>query len=243
VKIHRIKKSLGFLSNTPFHPQWLMSRGKAVDLGEKKELLQGVILDLGCGNRLPEKFITDSARYIGLDYYYTATELYHSQPDVFANAESLPFADKSINTVLLLDVLEHLPGPNRCLQEIYRVLVTGGSLVIHVPFIYPIHDSPLDFHRWTQFGLHNLIKQAGFKVQTETALGNPLVTAGLIMNLSLSKTFINSVEKLNPGILLIFFLPLLIPLINIACYILAYITPADNFMPFKYHVIASKDAV
>lgn len=218
-----------------------MSRGKAVDLVPQKELLKGVILDVGCGARLPEKLIPDDARYIGLDYYYTATKLYHSQPDVYANAECLPLADSSVNTVLLLDVLEHLPHPEKCLQEIYRVLVTGGNLVLHVPFIYPIHDAPLDFHRWTQFGLHNLITQSRLTVQAETALGNPLATAGLMMNLSLSKTLISSMERLNPGILLIFFLPFLIPLINITCYILTCITPTDNFMPFKYHVIASKD--
>ena len=231
------------LSNTPFHPQWLMSCGKTTDLKEKKELLKGVVLDLGCGNRLPERFITGSARYIGLDYYYTATELYHSRPDIYANAECLPFADNTIDTVLLLDVLEHLPGPENCLREIYRVLATGGSLIIHVPFIYPIHDAPLDYHRWTQYGLRNLIEKSGLTVRSETALGKPIVTAGLMMNLSMCKTLINSMEKLNPGILLVFFLPLLIPLINLACYLLAYITPADKFMPFKYHVIAFKDTV
>lgn len=242
MKIRRIKKAFNFLSSTPFHPQWLMSRDRAANLWEKKELQKGVILDLGCGNRLPEKFVTNGAKYIGVDYFYTATELYHSKPDVYANAECLPFADATIDTVLLLDVLEHLPGPENCLREIYRVLVTGGSLVIHVPFIYPIHDSPLDYHRWTQFGLHNLIEKSGLAVKSETALGNPLITAGLMMNLSLSKTLINSVEKPNPGILLVFFLPLLIPLINLVCYLLAYITPADKCMPFKYYVIASKDA-
>lgn len=220
-----------------------MSRVKITDLKEKKELLKGVVLDLGCAGRLPEKFITDDAKYIGLDYYYTATKLYHSHPDIYANAEYLPFANNSINTILLLDVLEHLPVPENCLKEISRVLVTGGSLVIHVPFIYPIHDSPLDFHRWTQFGLRNLIEKSGLTVRSETALGKPVVTAGLMMNLSLCKTLINSIEKLNPGILLVFFLPLLIPLINLVCYLLAYITSTDNFMPFRYHVLASKDTV
>ena len=40
---------------------------------------------------------------------------YNSLPDIYGNANLLPISDSSINNVLMLDVLEHLPDPEKCL--------------------------------------------------------------------------------------------------------------------------------
>ena len=77
--------------------------------------------------------------------------------EIFADAQSLPFKNKSIDTILLLDVLEHLPRPEECFEEIYRKSKPNGKVIIQVPFLYPIHDAPLDFRRWTQHGLRGLL--------------------------------------------------------------------------------------
>ena len=37
---------------------------------------------------------------------------------IYTNDQNLPFADNSINTVLFLDVMEHLPFPDRVLRSI-----------------------------------------------------------------------------------------------------------------------------
>jgi len=49
---------------------------------------------------------------------------------VAADAERLPFAAESFRTVLSWGVLHHFSDPTRLLQEIWRVLTPGGSLVI-----------------------------------------------------------------------------------------------------------------
>jgi SAM-dependent methyltransferase len=46
----------------------------------------------------------------------------------------LTFADRSFDAVLCFDVLEHVPDYRRALKEFYRVLDSGGQLVISVPF-------------------------------------------------------------------------------------------------------------
>jgi hypothetical protein len=46
----------------------------------------------------------------------------------------LTFADRSFETVLTFDVLEHVPDYKKALVEFYRVLVAGGQVLISVPF-------------------------------------------------------------------------------------------------------------
>jgi len=43
--------------------------------------------------------------------------MYETRPDVFGDAENLPFVTRSANTVLMLDVLEHVPHPRKALSE------------------------------------------------------------------------------------------------------------------------------
>jgi len=46
----------------------------------------------------------------------------------------LTFADRSFDAVLCFDVLEHVPDYRQALKEFYRVLASGGQLVVSVPF-------------------------------------------------------------------------------------------------------------
>ena len=49
--------------------------------------------------------------------------------------ERIPFPNEYFDTVLLVDVIEHVINPIAVLQEINRVLVQGGKLYIHTPNI------------------------------------------------------------------------------------------------------------
>lgn len=230
---------VGFLSGTPFHPQWLMHGNKEKFLTEVAGLLRGIVLDIGCAHKTSRRYLDKDVHYIGLDYY-TAQTLYNSKPDIYANAESLPFAAKSMDTILMLDVLEHVADPDQCMQEIERVLTAGGKLVLNVPFMYPLHDAPHDFQRWTEHGLQALLARHGMSIDREAAYGHPLATSGLLLNLALCKTAINAFEKRHPGFLIIILLPVLIPIINICAYLSGLLFPSDHFMPYRYHVVAIK---
>jgi len=48
----------------------------------------------------------------------------------------LSFGDRTLDAVLCFDVLEHVPDYRRALREFHRVLVSGGQLVLSVPFSY-----------------------------------------------------------------------------------------------------------
>ena len=67
----------------------------------------------------------------------------------------LPFKEV-FNAVLCVSVLEHLEEPRRAVQEMRRVLTVRGKIIVSVPFLFPIHNSPNDYWRFTNHGLRNL---------------------------------------------------------------------------------------
>lgn len=225
------------LKKTPFHPQWFAFLHEDRNLQATCDELSGVVLDIGCADGKPKQCLPAEARYIGLDYFDTARNWYKTRPSVFGDAQQLPFQDDAVDHALLLDVLEHIPDPERCLAEIFRVLKPGGTLTIQVPFMYPIHDAPLDFHRWTRFGLHRAADRAGFDISREMAIGHPAETAALGANIAMSKTVLNWISGRNPLLLLGAALPLLVVSINCLAWLTAALSRRDDMMPHSYRMV------
>ncbi|RKZ78694.1 MAG: hypothetical protein DRR19_26030 [Candidatus Parabeggiatoa sp. nov. 1] len=237
----KIKEALAKIRKLPIHPQWLISRHEhwhSIRIGKQ---VAGLVLDIGCASQSIKHYIQAKHDYIGLDYYQTAVHWYGTQPHVYGDAQILPIADNSIDSVLLLDVLEHLPRPEDCFSEIARVLKPTGVLVLQVPFIYPIHDAPLDFQRWTQYGLQQLAGKHGFIIRQEMKIGKPLETSGLLINIAITKTVLNWIQQKNPVIILGILAPLAILGVNLLCWLLSLISPKDDMMPYSYRLVLEKN--
>lgn len=73
--------------------------------------------------------------------------------DQIVDAHKLPFKNNSFSVILCTEVLEHCYDPDRVLSEFYRVLKPKGKLILTTRFIFPIHDSPNDYFRFTKYGL------------------------------------------------------------------------------------------
>lgn len=52
---------------------------------------------------------------------------------LLGNAQVLPFKERTFDLVLCSEVLEHLPEPEKAINEIRRVLVSRGSVIITTP--------------------------------------------------------------------------------------------------------------
>jgi len=123
----------------------------------------GYVLDLGCGDKpfLPD--IRNQIKYyVGADHPDTLH--LNIKVEVYCIADCLPFKNNSFDTVLLTQVIEHLENPLLALNEIQRILKQNGTLIISWPFLYPVHEAPRDFFRYTEFGMRNLAEKAGFNI-------------------------------------------------------------------------------
>ena len=233
----RIRSLLRPLAGTPLHPQWLVKQ-------ESRPLIEflatvpdgGIVLDIGCFDMKPKQHVPEGSRYVGLDYLLTAEEWYGTRPHVYGDAADLPVAEESVDVVLLLSVLEHLRDPERVVSQVRRALRPNGHFVIQVPFLYPLHDEPRDFGRWTRYGLVRLAERHGFVVERCIAMGSPLETAALLGNIAWAKTALNWIERRSPLALLAAALPIVVLFRNVAAKLLSSLSPADDMMPMGYHL-------
>jgi SAM-dependent methyltransferase len=238
----KLKNLFFFLKRTPFHPQWHSFRDEIKLMNNIGETAHGTLIDIGCANQRLKSYIPRNCNYIALDYYKTASSLYEAIPDIYGNAQSLPFINDCAETLTLIEVIEHLPNPSAAIAEAYRVLKVGGELIITVPFLYPIHDAPYDFQRWTRFGLEALASQNNFEVREQHYRGQPAETAALLTNIAATKMTLNMLSRYNPaGLIAALSLTVFIPFTNTIGWLLALLSCKDEFMPFGYFIKLRKN--
>lgn len=107
------------------------------------------IIDIGSGNSSYNRFFPNRIS-VDIDPL--------RKPDIIADAHNLPFQDGEVEAILSTDVFEHLKDPVKAVSEMKRVLKKGGKIIFCTRFIFPIHDSPNDFWRFTRYGLLELFK-------------------------------------------------------------------------------------
>jgi SAM-dependent methyltransferase len=139
---------------------YLAKRAMLADLLDCRRFAEGRLLDVGCGNKpYREIFAPCVQSYIGVDL-----DGRHSRPDVMAQVLDLPFEAATFDTVLATQVIEHVPQPDRMLQEISRVLKPGGCLILTAPQYWRLHEIPHDYYRFTHYGLRHLVTACGLTV-------------------------------------------------------------------------------
>jgi SAM-dependent methyltransferase len=81
--------------------------------------------------------------------------------DQIENLEHLSFADASVGSLVMLDVIEHVRDLESCFREARRVLKPEGILVIASVMDFPIHAYPYDYWRFTPKAVEELLKSFG----------------------------------------------------------------------------------
>lgn len=95
-------------------------------------------------------------------------------------ANNLPVKEAKFNSIVLSDVLEHIPQPDVLWKEMHRILEKGGRIFLNVPFYYRLHEIPYDFYRYTEYALHRLAEFQGFKIIFLESIGGlPEIMADL----------------------------------------------------------------
>jgi SAM-dependent methyltransferase len=176
------------------------------------QYLNGIILDVGCGDKPYEKLLKNHEKYIGLDYDGAH---YPDKIDIIASADSIPLLDGSVDSVLCTQLLEHMENPDLVISEIKRILKPGGYAVISVPFIWNIHMEPRDFFRFSKFGLEYLMKKNNLNIISIQELGGFWITW-----LQLLANYIQIPTVNHPNFLIRKIIVLPITILNIIMYII-----------------------
>jgi SAM-dependent methyltransferase/uncharacterized protein YbaR (Trm112 family) len=132
----------------------------------------------GVGRIISDKRLT----FVECDVYL------NSRVHAIADGHNLPFLNGSFDGVICQAVLEHVVDPQRCVQEIHRVLKPAGMVYAEVPFMQQVHMGPYDFTRFTLGGFRRLFRD--FQEIGAGMLGGP----GMALAWSISH-FVGSISK------------------------------------------------
>jgi SAM-dependent methyltransferase len=176
-------KLRGSRNSTHLHPNSRLMADLVAARYQKAfaQYTKGHLLDLGCGT-VP--FYAAYQPYVANNTCVDWHNSFHS--DMFRDqdcdlTQPLPFCDETFDTILLSDVLEHIPNPENLWQEMARILRRDGTLLLNVPFLYWVHEEPYDFYRYTEFSLRRFAEGVGLRIEELEPFGGlPEVLADLL---------------------------------------------------------------
>ena len=140
-----------------------------LDLLLTKTKFCGTVLDVGGkkinkkGNFRPPLDKVECWHYLNVD----ATTM----PDFLCPATRIN-VNQEYDYVLMTEVLEYISEYELAVSEAFRVIKIGGTLIISIPFLFPIHNDSGDRYRFTELGLRELLNKVGFKSVNVLPMGS-----------------------------------------------------------------------
>ena len=148
-----------------------------------KEILSGEVFDVGCGgNTAYLNFMSRTADMHMHIFDPKVGEAVDFETGIF------PQQRHSFDSVLVLNVLEHVFNYGHLLEEIYKVLRLEGKLIGFTPFLVRYHPDPHDFFRYTDEALLKILEAQGFRdIQIEPIGAGPFMAGLNIFVLSIPR--------------------------------------------------------
>lgn len=128
-------------------------------LGEIAPLVKGQrVLEIGSG-----KQVKGEEAYSAVHIFKEVAEFRQTDINPDFGHEVLDIKtmeiDGEYDLILCLNVLEHIYETELVVENLRRALKDGGRLVIAVPFAFPLHDEPHDYHRFTKYALTRVLEK------------------------------------------------------------------------------------
>lgn len=143
--------------------------------------MRGVVLDLG-GKRDNKRGAFSPPEEQVQAWWYVNLDM-DTHPNIYADVTHVPLPGMYVDCVVCTEVMEHLPNPQACVDEIHRLLRDEGLVFASTPFFYPVHADPYDFQRFTADGLRHLFRD--FRSVEVYRMGGYAGVLGLLVELGI----------------------------------------------------------
>jgi SAM-dependent methyltransferase len=133
----------------------------------------GRVLDFGCGSKPYEECLPSATEYVGVEYDKQLGESEHYLRDGvhFYGGCKLPFESNSFDVIVSFQVIEHVQLLEEALSELIRVAKPGARFLLTLPLLWPEHEVPADFRRFTRWGIEKLLLEVGLVVNQVKPMG------------------------------------------------------------------------
>ncbi|MDD4082759.1 MAG: class I SAM-dependent methyltransferase [Sphaerochaetaceae bacterium] len=214
------------------NPFYIARKGLYKEVSLLSKYIQGNVLDVGCGEK-PYGQLFNAKKYVGLEYDNTENRE-AKKADFYYDGKKFPFKKNEFDSVVCNEVLEHIFEPDEFIQEINRVLKDNGSLLLTVPFVWDEHEQPVDFGRYSSFGVKSLLERNGFEVAVQRkSVSDFSIIFQLINSYLFKKVSRNIVAKY-------FFIIFISSVFNILGVLSSIVLPKNNDLYLDNVVLARK---
>lgn len=117
----------------------------------------------------PDCFVVSSKRKLPADQY---TDRYYE-----GLAE---IGDASFGQILCTGLLEHVPDPQRVIDQFHRILRPGGRLILSASAVFAFHGAPDNFFHFTSGGFGHLCRNWS-KVEVIRGSTQPFETVAVLL--------------------------------------------------------------
>jgi len=100
-----------------------------------------IVIDVGSGGGwAAEKLVDKCGKFICIDVSeinLSKLSSIYQQDNFFviqADAMNMPIADNSVDYIISSEVIEHLPNPEKFINEMFRILKLNGKIIISTPY-------------------------------------------------------------------------------------------------------------
>lgn len=85
-----------------------------------------------------------------------------------------PFRPTSFDAIVLMNVLEHVYDTQALLSRLAELLKPGGRLMVAIPFLVKLHQTPVDFVRFTHYALQRFAPAHSFELEVLEGYYDPI---------------------------------------------------------------------
>lgn len=116
------------------------------------------ILELGSGPLENGKYTYSAQHLFSNDNEFLQSDIVEKFGHRIVDVTTMDFKDE-FDIVICLNVLEHVYEFEAAVANIHEALKPGGSALIAVPVMYPLHDEPGDYWRFTEHALRKIFSK------------------------------------------------------------------------------------
>lgn len=166
---------IGEDTNVEVKDEWIKKKLQSIEPGKK-------ILDAGAGELKWKSYCKhleytsqDFAQYDGKnnDVGLQSENWNYHDIDIVSDITEIPVPDQTFDAVLCTEVLEHVPNPNKALEELVRITKRGGVLILTAPFCSLTHMAPYHFCTgFNKYWYEENLKKCGCEIEECTRNGD-----------------------------------------------------------------------
>lgn len=116
------------------------------------------ILEIGSGKKINNNYPYSFKHLFNNSNNFTQSDINPNFGHKVIDANKMNFKNK-FEIIICASVLEHDFYFQKAVENIYKALKKDGIALVAVPALYPLHDEPNDYWRFTEHSLRLLFKK------------------------------------------------------------------------------------